>query len=137
MKLSVAVSGNSEWPRYLIANGAGCFWNDEQKEWTPNQSDASKFANLYTLKNVVSQIEEQRHCEKRVRCYEGNFVVKIRCDEDLSMSDLHFHLAKCVSIRVHSPQSADSEEIPEAWIGVSLPWETLTEISEEEYEEYG
>lgn len=131
--LSIAASGSPEWPRYLIVNGAGRYWNDLRKEWVHNQSDASTFANFYMLKSVVSQIEEQSHSEKRTRCYEGTVVVKVRCDEDFNMEDLQFHLAKCVNIRVHSCQPDRDESIQDAWISVELPWVTLTEISEEEH----
>ena len=135
--LSVAVSGSPEWPRYFIVDGAGLYWNDERKAWVRIQGDATTFATLYDLKNVVSQIEEQPHSEKRARCYEGTVIVKIRCDEDFSMEDLQFHLAKCVNIRVPRRQSDKDESIQDAWISVALPWGTLTEISEDQFQEYG
>ena len=134
--ISVALSGNPAWPRYSIVNASKRYWNDERKEWTDNPHEASVFANMYTLKHVVSEIEETSHEEKGARYYEGTFVVKVRCDEGYSDEELQFHLAKCVNIRVASQQPEEKDSIQNAWIGISLPWGTMTDIGEDDYEQY-
>jgi hypothetical protein len=134
--ISVAVTGSPSWPRYFIVNANKHYWNDKGKEWTNNLGEASMFANTYTLKSVVSEIEEAAHEKKSVRYYEGNVVVKVRCNEDYSEEELRFHLAKCVNIQVSRQQPEQEDSIQDAWIGVTLPWGTLTEISEEDYERY-
>ena len=52
-----------------------------------------------------------------------------------SDEDLQFHLAKCVNLRVTRGQPNETDSIQDAWIGVSMPWGTLDEISEQEYED--
>jgi len=135
-KISVAVSGSPSWPRYSIVNANRHYWNNEKKEWMDDSSEASTFANLYTLKHVVSEIEETAHEHKSARYYQGTFVVKIRCDDDYSEEELQYHLAKCVTIRVTSGQPEEGAEIQDAWVSVVLPWSTIEEMDEKDYKQY-
>ena len=133
--LSVAVTGTRTWPRYHIVNEDQHFWDNEAKRWTEEAEHATTFANMYTLKAVVSEIEERNHNQKQARYYEATCLVNVRCSDEYSDEDLQFHLAKCINLRVTRGQPDETDSIQDAWIGVSLPWGTLDEISEQEYED--
>jgi len=136
INISVGVKGSEKFPRYYIVNEENLYWDNESQSWIDDISEATTFAHIYDLKNVVSSIEEFSHKEKKVRYYESKCIIKVRCDDDFEPEDLQFHLAKCVNIRISRNQPNENDTIKDAWICVALPWETLEEIEGEYYEQY-
>ena len=134
--VSVGVRGSKKFPRYYIVSEENLYWDNESHSWSDDVNEATTFANIYSLKNVVSSIEEFSHKEKKARYYESKCIIKVRCDDDFELEDLQFHLAKCVNIRVSRNQPDENDTIQDAWISVALPWETLEEIEGEDYEQY-
>ena len=136
MNISVGVAGSEKWPRYYIVQENGSYWNDERKQWSTDLVEATTFASMYGLKSVVSEIEESSHTEKKARYFESKCIIKVRCDDDFELEDLQFHLAKCVNIRVSTKQPVEGDSIQDCWISVALPWSTIEETDQEEYELY-
>ena len=135
VKVSIGVKGSREWPRYYIVNEENLYWDNETEKWIDDLDEATMFANVYDLKSVVSNIEEFPHNEKKVKYYEAKCIVKVRCDDDFEIEDLQFHLAKCVNVRV-TPEHIGKDNIQDAWISVALPWSTIEEIDEVDYEQH-
>ena len=136
MNISVGVAGSEKWPRYYIVQENGSYWDNERRQWSTDLVEATTFASMYGLKSVVSEIEEASHTEKKARYFESKCIVKVRCDDDFEIEDLQFHFAKCVNIKVSRKQPDAEDDIKDAWISVALPWSTIEETNEEEYERY-
>ena len=136
INISVGVKGSEKFPRYYIVNEENLYWDNGSKSWGDDLDEATMFAHIYDLKEVVSGIEEFSHREKKAKYYESKCIIKIRCDDDFELEDLQYHLAKCVNIRVSRNQPDVSDSIQDAWISVALPWETLEEIEGEDYEQH-
>jgi hypothetical protein len=136
INVSVGVKGSKKFPRYYIVNEENLYWDNGSKSWGDDLDEATTFAHIYDLKNVVSSIEEFSHREKKAKYYESKCIIKIRCDDDFELEDLQYHLAKCVNIRVSRNQPDVSDSIQDAWVSVALPWETLEEIEGEDYEQH-
>ena len=136
VNVSVGVKGSKEWPRYYIVSEENLYWDNDSKIWKDDVNEATMFATIYTLKNVVSDIEEFSHKEKEAKYYEAKCIIKVRCDDDFELEDLQFHLAKCVNVRVSRNQPDGNDIIQDAWVSVALPWSTIEEMDGDEYEQY-
>lgn len=119
--------GSPDFPRYIISNTEGCFWDGEV--WITEQSQALLYTDYHQICTDVEKLQIQRYLDKPESRFSVPMEITLKSDKPATLEEIKKWMFKNLRIQL----ALDAQDSPgpssDSLFLIQVDWNKLWEIS--------
>jgi hypothetical protein len=121
-KMAIKLSGRTQWPRFVITDGDGRFWDGQA--WTDKRQQARLYTDDQEMAMAFRELEADQFKDKKLRMFAATINVQVRADQDIDIKALRDYLRRAVWILIDQDRCGTGP-VPESLVQIDVCWGEL------------